>query len=205
MREFMPDINEKLDKFKQLVLDDAARERDDLLQQVDQERTQRLAAAEAEIKREVDAKTQARASVISGESGREISRHLLADKRVIATRREEIAHEVFAAVREKILEFTKTDDYLPHLKKLYKEAFDALDNPYDGVILLRPEDMHYAKELSTVLPGRHVTFQEGKFTLGGLIVDCHSKLLRADQSYDTALGDLDGHFAELFGLSLADD
>lgn len=41
--------------------------------------------------------------------------------------------------------------------------------------------------------------------LGGLIVDCHSKLLRADQSYDTALGDLDGHFAELFGLDLADD
>jgi hypothetical protein len=50
-----------------------------------------------------------------------------------------------------------------------------------------------------------VTFKEGAFTLGGLIVDCPSRLLRADESYDTALGDLDGHFAELFGISLADD
>lgn len=108
-------------------------------------------------------------------------------------------------VRQRLLEFTKTEEYLPHLKKLYKEAFAALGNPYDGVILLREEDMQYAKELSAVLPGRHVTFQAGSFTLGGLIVDCPSKLLRADQSYDTALGDLDGHFAELFGLSLTDD
>jgi vacuolar-type H+-ATPase subunit E/Vma4 len=201
----MPDINEKLDIFKQLVLEDAAKERNEVLQKVEEERSCRLQAAEAEIKRETDAKVQARANIISGESGREISRRMLANKRVIATRREEIAHEVFEMVREKILAFTQTPDYLPHLKKLYVEAFSALGNPYDGVIWLRPQDMGYAKELGAALPGRHVTFQEGSFVLGGLIVDCHSKLLRADQSYDTALGDLDGHFAELFGLSLADD
>ena len=130
---------------------------------------------------------------------------MMADKRIIATRREEIGHEVFDAVREKLLAFTKTEDYLPHLKQLYIEAFAALGNPYDGLIWLRPEDMQYQRELAGCLPGRHVTFQAGSFQLGGLIVDCHSKLLRADQSYDTALGDLDGHFAELFGLDLADD
>lgn len=201
----MPDINEKLDKFKQIILEDAARERDTLLGQVAQERQTRLAAAEAEIKQETDAKVQALSSSISGESGREISRRLLADKRIISTRREEIAKEVFIAVRKKILAFTQTEAYLEHLKKLYVEAFSALGNPYDGVIWLREEDLKYSKELTAALPGRHVTFQAGSFKLGGLIVDCHSKLLRADQSYDTALGDLDGHFAELFGLSLADD
>lgn len=201
----MPDINEKLDKFKQIVLNDAAKERDTLLKQIDKERKRRLAAAEEEIKREIAAKVQIQANEIAGESGREISRRLLADKRIIATRREEIAKEVFAAVRERIVAFTQTDEYLPHLKKLYAEAFEALGNPYDGVILLRPVDMKFSRELASVLPGRHVQFHEGTFTLGGLIVDCHSKLLRADQSYDTALGDLDGHFAELFGLSLSDD
>lgn len=201
----MPDINEKLDKFKQIVLEDAAQERDVLLQQIADVRQKRLQKAEAEIKQETDANVQTRASAISGEIGREISRRILADKRIITTRREEIAQEVFAAVREKILDFTKTDEYLPHLKRLCVEAFDALGSPYDGVIILRPADMGYAKELATVLPGRHIRFQEGTFALGGVIVDCHSRLLRADQSYDTALNDLDGHFAELFGLSLADD
>lgn len=201
----MPDINEKINIFSQIVLNDATKERDNLLQEVAQERQKRLSEAEAQIKRETDIKVQARASVISGESGRALSRKLLEEKRIIATRREEIAKEVFQAVREKILEFTKTEEYLPHLKQLYVEAFSALGNPYDGVILLRQEDLQYSRELAATLPGRHVTFQAGSFKLGGLIVDCHSKLLRADQSYDTALGDLDGHFAELFGLSLADD
>ena len=201
----MPDINEKLDIFQQIILDDAARERDTLLREVAAARNAQLSAAETELRKETEARVQAEASAISGEVGRKISRQLLQDKRIIATRREEMSHEVFALVRERLLAFTQTDAYLPHLKKLYGEAFQALGNPYDGVILLREADMQYTKELSAVLPGRHVTFQPGSFTLGGLIVDCHSKLLRADLSYDTALGDLDGHFAELFGLSLADD
>ena len=201
----MPDLNEKLDRFTQIILDEAAQERNALLKQVSEERNTRIRAARAEIKRENDQKIQQRSAALTAETGRAISRKLLEDKRKVSARREEIAAEVFAAVREKIHAFTQTEDYLSHLKKLYAEAFSALGNPFDGIILLRPEDMDYARELAGVLPGRHVSFQEGDFTLGGLIVDCQSKLLRADQSYDTALGDLEGHFAELFGLSLSDD
>ena len=201
----MPDINHKLNRFRQLVLEDAQQERDGILSRVEAQRRVRVETAAAEIRRRVDAETQQKSEAITTETGREISRRMMADKRIIATRREEIGHEVFDAVREKLLAFTKTEDYLPHLKQLYIEAFAALGNPYDGLIWLRPEDMQYQRELAGCLPGRHVTFQAGSFRLGGLIVDCHSKLLRADQSYDTALGDLDGHFAELFGLDLADD
>lgn len=201
----MPDLNEKLDLFQQIILDDADRERQELLRQVEDARRERLSAAEAELRKETEARVQAKASAIAGEVGQRISKQLLQDKRIIATRREEMAYEVFSLVRERLLTFTKTEDYLPHLKLLYQQAFETLGNPYDGVIYLRAEDIQYSRELSAVLPGRHVTFQTGSFTLGGLIVDCPSKLLRADQSYDTALGDLDGHFAELFGLSLTDD
>ena len=186
----MPDMNQKLERFRQLVLEDAQKERGKIMDDVDRQRRQRLDTARTEIHRRVDLEKQEKAEAIRAETGREISRRMMADKRQIATRREEIGHEVFDAVRKKLLAFTETEDYLTHLKKLYVEAFEALGNPYDGTIWL---------------PGRHVTFQPGTFTLGGLIVDCHSKLLRADQSYDTALGDLDGHFAELFGLGLADD
>ena len=201
----MPDINQKLERFRQLVLEDAQQERTRILTDIEVQRTERLAQAVAEIRARVNAETQRKAETIQAETGRNISRRMMEDKRIIATRREEIGREVFDEVRRRILDFAKTPDYLPHLKKLYLEAFDALGNPYDGLIWLRPEDMDYSRELAACLPGRHVTFQAGSFTLGGLIVDCHSKLLRADQSYDTALGDLDGHFAELFGIGLADD
>ena len=201
----MPDMNDKFDKFKQIVLEEALRDQEALHAQVEEVRSTRLREAEEQIKRETDEMVQARARAITGETGREISRRMLADKHAVATRRESIAAEVFAAVREKILAFTGTEEYLPHLKALYVDAFSALGNPYDGLIWLRPEDMQYVRDLTSALPGRHVTFQEGDFKLGGLIVDCQSRLLRADMSYDTALGDLEGHFAELFGISLADD
>ncbi len=201
----MPDTNDKLTRFRQIILEDAKQDRKTLLRQVTAERKSRLQAAEANLKRSTDDHVQAMSNRIYAETGRQVSRKMLADKREVASRREEMARELFAQVREMIAEFTETEDYLSHLKALYREAFEALGNPYDGVILLRPSDMKYARELAAVLPGRHVTFQEGSFTLGGLIVDCHSRLQRADQSYDTALGDLDGHFAEMFGLSLADD
>ena len=201
----MPDINEKLERFRQVILQDAQKERDAVLKKVEQTRSDRLTQAETEIRLEIDAKTQTREDAIRAETGRQVSRRMLENQRTIASRRDEMSRELFAAVREKLLNFTRTEDYLPHLKKLYREAFAALGNPFDGVIWLRPADMQYSRELATVLPGRHVTFQEGSFILGGLIVDCHSRMLRADQTYDTALGDLDGHFAELFGLSLTDD
>lgn len=201
----MPDMNQKLERFRQLVLEDAQKERGKIMDDVAQKRESKIEAAKSEIRRRVDMEKQQKAEAIQAETGREISRRMMADKRQIAARREEIGHEVFDEVRKRILAFTKTEDYLPHLKRLYVEAFEALGNPYDGTIWLRPQDMAYQRDLAACLPGRHVTFQPGTFNLGGLIVDCHSKLLRADQSYDTALGDLDGHFAELFGLGLADD
>ena len=201
----MPDLNEQFDKFKQIVLDEALQDQQELRSQIDAERSARLKEAEEQIKRETDEMVQTRARAITSETGREISRRMLANKHAVATRREAIAAEVFSAVREKILAFTETEEYLPHLRKLYVDAFGALGNPYDGMIWLRPEDMQYARDLTAALPGRHVNFQEGDFRLGGLIVDCQSRLLRADMSYDTALGDLEGHFAELFGISLADD
>ncbi len=201
----MPDMNDKLERFKQLVLEEALQDQQTLRAQVEEERSRRLKEAEEQIKRETDEYVQNRARAITSETGREISRRMLTDKHAIANRREAIAAEVFSSVRLKILAFTETEEYLPHLKALYVDAFSALGNPYDGQILLRPEDMKYSRQLAAALPGRHITFLEGEFKLGGLIVDCQSKLLRADMSYDTALGDLEGHFAELFGISLADD
>ena len=148
----MPDINHKLNRFRQLVLEDAQQERDGILSRVEAQRRARVETAAAEIRRRVDTETQQKSEAITAETGREISRRMMADKRIIATRREEIGHEVFDAVREKLLAFTKTEDYLPHLKQLYIEAFAALGNPYDGLIWLRPEDMQYQRELAGCLP-----------------------------------------------------
>ena len=54
-------------------------------------------------------------------------------------------------------------------------------------------------------PQIRLTFREGDFRLGGLIAESPDLGLRVDSSFDSAAGELSGHFAELFGLSLSDE
>lgn len=197
--------NNSFDRFTQIVFDDASDERSRILEEVNARRDQALQEAEDAERAKMRQAIQDESVRVEAESGREISRHMLESKRRIATRREAMADEVFGAVREKLMAYHSTPDYRENLKKLYCKAFETLGNPYDAVIYLRKEDLDMDSELARLLPGRHVEFQEGSFALGGLIMDCQSKMQRVDLTYDTALSELDGHFAELFGLRLSDE
>lgn len=163
----MPDINQKLERFRQLVLEDAQQERTRILTDIEVQRTERLAQAEAEIRARVNAETQRKAETIQAETGRNISRRMMEDKRIIATRREEIGRKVFDEVRRRILDFTKTPDYLPHLKKLYLEAFDALGNPYDGLIGSARRIWTTAGNWRLVCLGGTLPFRPGALRLEG--------------------------------------
>ena len=70
----MPDMNDKFDRFKQLVLEEALQDQQALRTQVAQERSRRLREAEEQIKSETDEYVQERARAITSETGREISR-----------------------------------------------------------------------------------------------------------------------------------
>ncbi len=197
--------NNSFERFTQIVFDDASRERTQILEDIETRRSQCLREAEDAARAKMRQTILEESGRIVAESGRKVSRHMLESKRRVATRREAMADEVFAGVREKLSAFHDTPEYRGKLKQLYCKAFEALGNPYDAVIYLRKEDLSMDSELARLLPGRHVEFLEGNIALGGLIMDCHSKMLRVDLSYDTALGELDGHFAELFGLRLSDE
>lgn len=201
----MAELNNSFARFTQIVYDDAAAERERILADVETRRRSTLQEAEDAERAAMRQVIQEESGRIEAESGRMISRHMLEGKRRVATRREAMADEVFAAVREKLVAFHATPEYREKLKQLYCKAFEALGNPYDAVIYLGHEDMDMDSQLARLLPGRHVEFVEAPIALGGLIMDCQSRLQRVDLSYDTALGDLDGHFAELFGLRLSDE
>ena len=51
----MPDMNQKLERFRQLVLEDAQKERGKIMDDVDRQRRQRLDTARTEIHRRVKA------------------------------------------------------------------------------------------------------------------------------------------------------
>lgn len=200
----MADNETKLDRFIQHILDDATIERDNILACIDTRRASEIEAAEDAVLAQTYEYIHKSVADIRAEAGRKVSERMLANKRETATRRGMIAGEVFGKVREHIGEFTASPEYKDHMERLFKLAFEAMGRPGDAVVYLRQEDMHLRQELLVLCPEAALEFRTGDFTMGGIILDCRSKQLRIDESFDTALADLDGHFAELFGLSISE-
>ena len=123
-------------------------------------------------------------------------------RRTLYQRRNQIADEVFESVRQKIEAYTVTPEYGQRLGALLCQALGMLADARDVRIYLRAEDQGWISELRSAAP--EVAFAEGEFRLGGLIAESPALGLRVDSSFDSRLTELNGHFAELFGISLSD-
>ena len=120
-------------------------------------------------------------------------------------RREEISHEVFEAVRARVDAYTSSPAYGPKMAAMLADALSTLGGPKEARVFLRPADRYLAELLAQSQSGVSLTFLEGEFALGGLVVDAPTLGKRADASFDSTMEQLSGSFAELFGLSLPTD
>lgn len=201
----MPELKQKLDRFTAAILSQATAEARQALDEVTAKRDKAYRDAEDHILTEVYRYIHGEVERVKSESGREVSRHMLENKHKLYLRREEIAREVFSAVADRIAAYTATQEYAARLNTLFHEALTALGGAEDVTVFLRPADMARAGELAASAPEVHIHFEEGSFALGGLIAQSLELGLYLDSTFDTALAELNGHFAELFGLSLSDE
>lgn len=200
----MPELSKKLERFTSILLAEATAENERTLNELKKRHDAALESAEDRVLLEAYEYIHGEVSRIRGEQGRKVSQRLLENKRALSRRREEIADEVFALVRERIAAFTRTPAYRQRLQELLKESLAALPGAEDVVVTLREEDLPLARDLRAAA-GRPITVEAGPIRLGGLIVRSDSLGLRADASFDCAMAGLDGHFARVVGLSLTDD
>lgn len=201
----MPEQNEKLQRFTEAVMRDAARESNALRRQLYEARTAALEEAHTEAREASRAYYDREAARIRSEAGREISRHLMDVKRQVYLRRKEISEEVTAKARARVAAFTASPDYPAHLERLLRSALEQLPGAAAVSLYLRAEDLEHADRLTAAAAPVQVECAAGSFALGGLILHCPGLGLRADSSFDTRLEELSGHFAEQFGLSLSDE
>lgn len=202
----MPEQAQKLMNFTSAVIQEATAQTNEALRALEERKAAALHAAETEARQEALQKIHAETARVQAEAGREVSRHLMECKRAVALRREEIAREVFGKVVERIGAFVESLDYFDRLERQLLHAVEQFESVSGGVtVYLRPEDMEFASALRESVRPVLTKFRPGNFTLGGLIVERPESGLRFDGSYDAALAELSGHFAELFGLSLSDD
>ena len=197
----MPDMNQKLDRFTAKILAEAADESKRALAEVKRRRELRFQEAEDAALKEAYEYIHGEVARIQSEAGRGVSRHMLENKRALYLRRTEMAQEVFALVRAKIAAFPRTPAYGQRLTALLEQ----LSGAEEVLVTLRGDDLSFREALAASAPQIRLTFREGDFRLGGLIAESPDLGLRVDSSFDSAAGELSGHFAELFGLSLSDE
>lgn len=201
----MSDLNIKLDRFTSTIVAEATADTERTLAALSEKRTAAFSAAEDQLLGEVYYHIHGEVGRIKAEAGRQVSRHMLENKRTLYLRRETISQEVFAAVRARVDAYTASPAYAPRMSAILAESLAGLGMPKAARVFLRPGDAHLSGALSASQPGVELTFLDGDFGLGGLVVDAPDSGKRVDATFDSTLEHLSGRFAELFGLSLSDE
>ena len=198
----MTGLKQKLDRFTDTVLSEAAVEHDAILREIEQARRKALADAEEMALHDADQYIRGELNRIRSELGREVSHRMQEHKRRLAQRREEIAGQVFEQVRRRLEEYASSPEYVRRLAGLFREALVPMNGGRGLILSLRPRDMTHAAALRAQAKGRAMEVRSGSFLLGGLILECPSLGLRADQTFDSRLDGLRGHWNELAGAAV---
>ena len=114
----MSELNKKLDHFTSALLAEATAETDRLLSEIKAQHDNSYSAAEDKILAEAYHYIRTEVSRIRSEEGRKVSRHMLDNKKTLYLRREEIAREVFEAVRDRIVAYSATPAYRKRLAEV---------------------------------------------------------------------------------------
>lgn len=200
----MPQFNEKLMHFTQVLMEEASAETRAVEAEIQAARESARAKAEDQILQEAYQYIKSEVARLRKDSGRRISRQMQDNRRQLYLRREEMAQEVFDLVRVRLSSYVETPAYQDKLLSLFRESVERLGEITRLTVFLRPEDRSYAPLLDEACGTIYLTVKDGPFVLGGLVVESDERALRIDATFDTALEELNGHFAEQFGLSLAD-
>jgi len=125
--------------------------------------------------------------VSSMDSEHAISLSRMADdnQRKLMKKRQELINNLFLEISDKLVEYTKTDEY----KEKMKERIRLLSTQYhsEGILKLAPKDMKLADELSSGFSGQTVVRPDESIEIGGFILEYHQDRIIINETYDARL------------------
>lgn len=195
-------LDTKLEAFTNTIISDAVADAHAITLELKNKQTEMIEKAEKQIAAEAERYEKTAVEEIRAEQERRISAKLGENKFTLLEFRETCTRQIYDQVEQKVAEFTASEDYLPHLKKLLQKAIETLGSEAEAEVFLRAEDMGLQAELASAVPGVRLHFFADGFSLGGLLVVSPAKARRIDMSFDTALSDMEGHVSELSGLKM---
>ncbi len=184
----MAKIDDQLAQIQQSVLHEATAKSEALRKQADDFRKMAMDQAENEVLAELYSKIQDEISEIRDSSTQNISRTESGFRQKLLLRREELTQSVFDAVGQKLLAYTKTDDYKAWMLKLAKSLSEIHDYT-NNTIMIRRKDYEFSVEIEKLFSkGCRILADDG-IRIGGIKLMNQSVGIFVDETLDAKLED----------------
>lgn len=131
----------------------------------------------------------------------EVSKIEIQNKKELLTLRQGLMEKVFAKAKDKLIEFTKKEDYKDLLKKSSKKISSILTGE-KTLLFVKKEDMIFKDEIIKAF-GKNCELKESKkIKIGGILGLNESLGLLIDETLDSKLENERSWFSENSGMSI---
>lgn len=130
------------------------------------------------------------------------SEKIVERKRELFRRREEYTKSVFESVRQKLVEYTKSEDYPNYLICTAQALGKEVPSENGNVLLMRQEDIYMTKELAIAFGKPCEIKATTELELGGLILENSEMGYVENRSMDSALEEQYRWFCDHSGMTV---
>lgn len=197
----MASIEKKIDRMQHSIMETAKEKARALRQQADDYRKAQLEQAENEVLEELYTRIQEEVADIHSGMSQNLSRKEIQSRNALLLKREELTHEVFTAVKHRLMDFVKTPAYKDCLLETAKRlaADYALE---DTTLLVRREDYTLSAELERAFGCPCRLLVDEDIAIGGLRLMNQGAGIYVDETLDARLQELHPWFYLHSGLNI---
>lgn len=189
-------------KFMDTIIEDATQQKNEMLQNIEEEKCNRIKQAEEEILHNVYFDIKKQISEIKNSYSRDLSKKSLEIRNELILKRDEISSEVFSKLKAKLDDFTKKSDYTNYLKNiLLNLSSDVRENYLEITVAFK--DLELVNEICKELKLNAKVKTDEDIEIGGFIVICSKKAFKLNETLDEKLVLSKEYFSEISGLVLS--
>lgn len=192
---------QKLEKFHSAIEDYAQKQRKTMEEEVARLKRERLAEAESQVLSESFQMIQKEMHEMRHRIAREMALREVNARRELLVKRGELTKKVFARAAERLLAFTKTEEYPRFLEAQAKKLAPLFPAP-GTVIHLRQEDQAYFPLLEAALGTACSCAADASIQTGGFYAENQALGIFVDVSFDSLLQEQIPWFEENSGIAV---
>ncbi len=192
--------NDKIERFSEIINKNALAQCKKIEKQTEKFRKEQLKDLESKANAELQSRLGYEAQRITTQTGSRISALNAQSKKNLAQKREDITAAVFEKVKEKLVYFTKSDDYEAFLRKSIVSLVEEIGS--GCVVYVRESDLALCKEKLSDIEGIKAFEKSEKIKLGGAAASNEAKTVFAVDTLESRIATQRERFLAQSALSI---